>query len=279
MRIIISIFYTILFIIYGNNVYAQKQFSEDLNRIENNILQLFEFVSNSKNDDEKDLINNDIAEQFEIALKNPASFNYPFDSLKSIGKITSSDQRLRIYTWNIPYNNGMHKYLGFLQYIPEKCKTPIVFKLTDKSEDLPDPGKQTLNTDNWFGALYYDAIVIKTNDTRYYTLLGFDFNDLFSSKKIIEILYFNESNEPVFGKPIFEIDKKLFNRIIFEYSAHAGMSLKYNKESDMIIFDHLSPSKPSLTGNYKFYGPDMSYDGLKFENGRWILKKDIDIRN
>jgi len=47
----------------------------------------------------------------------------------------------------------------------------------------------------------------------------------------------------------------------------------------MIVFDHLSPSKPSLVGVYEFYGPDFSYDGYKFEKGMLELYPDIDIRN
>jgi hypothetical protein len=30
---------------------------------------------------------------------------------------------------------------------------------------------------------------------------------------------------------------------------------------------------------YQLYGPDLSYDGLKFEKGLWILQRDIDVRN
>jgi len=57
------------------------------------------------------------------------------------------------------------------------------------------------------------------------------------------------------------------------------MSLQWNEKMNMIIFDHLSPSKPSYTGNYQFYGPDFSYDGLEVVNGYWDLVEDIDIRN
>jgi len=44
------------------------------------------------------------------------------------------------------------------------------------------------------------------------------------------------------------------------------------RKMNMIIFDHLSPSKPSYTGNYQFYGPDFSYDGLEvlMDIGTWL---------
>ncbi len=279
MRISIVLIYSLWFCFIFERANSQDQEIGALYQDEIKIQELFEFSTNSKEDREKDEINNDIAEKFTDVLKLKGSFDYPFDSLKQVGKITSSDNHLRVYTWNVPYNDGTNKYFGFIQFIPEKEKQPLLFRLIDKSDEIKDPEYQELSKNNWFGALYYSIVTVKSQDTKYYTLLGFDFNDLFSSKKIIDVLYFNDANEPVFGKPIFQLDKKLMDRVIFEYAAQAAMSLKYNKDKDMIVFDHLSPSKPSFAGKFQYYGPDMSYDGLKFENGIWVLKKDLDMRN
>ncbi len=258
---------------------AQEQQPSNLTRLENNIYELFQFMSVAKSDSEKDLINADIATGFEQALEDPASFNHPFDSLKYVGKIKSSDQRLRIYSWNIPYHNGTHKYCGYLQYLPDRNKEPLVHKLIDKSDEISDPGKTILDKKNWYGALYYDVISCGDQEKKYYTLLGFDFNDLFSSKKLIEILSFNDKCEPIFGKPVIESEGKLASRVIFEFSARVSMNLRFSNEKEMIIYDHLSPSKPSLTGKFQFYGPDMSYDGMKCEDGIWKVYKDVDVRN
>ncbi len=258
---------------------AMGQEPSNLISLENNMYDLFRHMSAANSDKEKDIISNDIATSFEQALKNPASFNYPFDSLLFIGKIKSSDERLRIYTWNIPYKDGTHQYVGYLQYLAEKDNEPVIYKLADKSDEITNPSEVVLDHHNWYGALYYDVILSRDKENKYYTLLGFDFNDLFSSKKVIEILYFDENHEPVFGKPFIEQEGKLVARVIFEFSARVSMNLRYNREKDMIIYDHLSPSRPSLTGKFQFYGPDMSYDGLKFENGIWKAYKDIDVRN
>lgn len=255
------------------------QEKSNLATLEDNIYELFQFMSVAQSDKDKESINADIAAVFEQALKDAASFNYPFDSLKFIGKIKSSDQRLRIYTWNIPYHDGTHQYIGYLQYIPEKDKEPLVYRLIDKSDEITNPTEAILDNSNWYGALYYDVILSGDKENRCYILLGFDFNDFFSSKKLIEILSFNEKDEPVFGKPIIERDGKLAVRVIFEFSARVSMNLRYSKEKEMIIYDHLSPSRPSLSGKFQFYGPDMSYDGLKYEDGIWKTYKDIDVRN
>ena len=124
---------------------AQEQEPSNLVILENRIHELFQLMSATTSDTEKTLINTDIAAGFEQALKDAASFNYPFDSLKYMGKIKSSDHHLRIYTWNIPYHNGTHQYFGYLQYIPEKSKEPFIYKLIDKSDEINDPSGVIMN--------------------------------------------------------------------------------------------------------------------------------------
>jgi hypothetical protein len=69
------------------------------------------------------------------------------------------------------------------------------------------------------------------------------------------------------------------NRVVFEYSARVSMSLRYDAAKKRIVFDHLSPAKPSFEGNYEFYGPDFSYDAFAFIDNYWVLEENIDIRN
>ncbi|MFW5886668.1 MAG: hypothetical protein ACOCUL_02820, partial [Bacteroidota bacterium] len=155
----------------------------------------------------------------------------------------------------------------------------LTFELNDNSENISNPEFETLSNQNWYGALYYQIIVNKHWLNEYYTLLGSDLNDLHSKKKLVEILQFGQNDQPVFGNPVFKNREKAVTRIIFEYSAQANMVLTYDKDREMIIYDHLSPFRPSLKGKYQFYGPDFSYDGLKFENGIWNTYHDIDARN
>ena len=75
-----------------------------------------------------------------------------------------------------------------------------------------------------------------------------------------------------------KINKKRKKRLFFEYSDKVYMQLNYDKSKEMIVFDHLSPSQEKFKGNYQYYGPDFSIDGLFFKKGKWILKEDLDIR-
>jgi len=98
-------------------------------------------------------------------------------------------------------------------------------------------------------------------------------------KKVIEILTFDSSNNPVFGNELFKVGKQKKSRLFFEYSNKSAMTLTYNEKLNMIVFDHLSPSRKIYEGQYRYYGPDLSYDALEWDKNKWVLLEDIDVRN
>ena len=222
----------------------------------------------------RDLQANDFYNSFAEKLAAPGSFDYPFDSLKNIGSVYSGDKALRIFTWNIPVGLNDHLYFGIAMYHSGTKKDYVVVKLNN-----PVGINQLKKIGKWPGALYYEIIQTKHAGQKYYTLLGFSFNNTLSNKKVIDVLSIDEFDELYFCKDLFYYEKKRSDRIEFIYNEKATMSLRFDGEKKMIIFDHLSPSKPSLTGKYEFYGPDFTYDGLKFEKGIWQHYPNIDITN
>ena len=252
--------------------------NEELKSCEDSLNHYFTTLASETNNEHKIEINNKILNYFREALKDEESFYYPFFDLEHVGIISSDDERLRIITWNLPYNDRTHKYFGFIQYKKNR-RSYDVYELNDKSLEIKNPEQAILNNKNWYGALYYQIITNKYKGTEYYTLLGADLNDLLTKKKIIEILYFNDDDQPVFGKQVFKNKTYPLSRVIFEFNGQTNMTLTFDKEKEMIVFDHLSPSRPSLKGQFEFYGPDFSYDGLKFERGIWNSYTDIDVRD
>ena len=111
-----------------------------------------------------------------------------------------------------------------------------------------------------------------------YILLGIDFKDFSLNRKVIETVSFTSDARLRFGSPVFRKDGKTDFREVFQYSSKASMTLRFDSGNE-IVFDHLSPFSPEYQGNYQYYGPDFSYDSFLFENGKWILKQDIDVRN
>jgi hypothetical protein len=239
---------------------------------------LFYRISQSTSDAQKLALTDSISDRLYQTLLLPGSFEYPFKALQTLGKVTSGDKKIRIYTWNLPHADGTNNYYGFLQQT--SGQTPIsVIRFIDKRTTITEPTTAQLSADNWYGCLVYSIIEHTVSGITWYTLLGYNPSNLFISEKIVDLLWFDEQHNPVFGKAVFHYQKQLQHRIIFRYSAKVSMSLLWNEKMNMIIFDHLSPSKPSYTGSYQHYGPDLSYDGLRFEKGIWESTEDIDVRN
>jgi hypothetical protein len=161
----------------------------------------------------------------------------------------------------------------------KKTKNPVVTRLYDQGEDLRSAQFKTLNAKSWFGALYYDIVPFKIKDKKYFMLLGFNPGNGLSHKKVIDVVQVTSNGQPRFGAPVFEKDKKMANRIILEYDGRAKITLKYNRDTKMVVFDHLIPQRPELADQYQFYVPDMSYDAFELNKLSWTYKPDIDARN
>lgn len=255
-----------LSICIGNfSLHAQNRVNLEL------INQKLVSVRHLMNDSERIKVGNEVIEYLTIALEHPQTFDQPFNIQGArIGKIQSPDKRFNIITFNIPLTDATHKFHGIIQMHPDKkiCK---LYVLKDSSKIFSDrPVFDVFTADCWLGALYYEIILNKVSGNKVYTLLGSCLNNtLFTNKKIIDVLWFDEEGKPYFGMPIFDYGLKNQNRIIFEYAIIAQMSIHYNEKLRMIIFDHLSPPSSLYIHNYRYYGPDASYDGLKFEKNMW----------
>ncbi|MBI2269767.1 MAG: hypothetical protein HYU69_05345 [Bacteroidetes bacterium] len=246
---------------------------------EDTLLQLEKNLYSVKTDKAKQEINTKFKTVFERALNICTSFEYPFDSLKEIGRIYSPDKSFRIINWDIPKEDGTYNHCGFIQTYDARRKTCRLYALIDKSDDIKNPDNTVGDANKWIGMLYYKIIPVKVKRKKYYTLLAKDGNDKLTGKKIIDVLYFVSDGSPRFGVDLFKLEKRSPKRVIFEYSAQTAMSLKYFEETKRIVFDHLSPSQPGFEGQHQYYGPDFSFDALEFKKGKWVYVADVDARN
>ena len=214
------------------------------------------------------------------ALKTSNSFNFPFDSLKSISIQTSSDKRFRIFSWHVMNADGSYRYYGTVQINNPDGKLQM-FPLVDFTSEFKNPADSTTTNDKWYGAQYYRIISVLNNvKTPYYMLLGWKGNNVKSTKKVIDVIHFKD-NKAFFGMPVFDGDKEnpLKKRVIFEYDRKASMVLNWDPKITTIIFDHLAPPDDRLKGRFELYGPDFSYDGYRLANSRWKLVEDIQVSN
>jgi len=206
------------------------------------------------------------------ALKVEGSFHFSFDSLQRISILTADDQSFRILNWVLPFADSTYRYYGTIQMNdPKQLK---LFPLFDYSALILKPADTVTNHEHWFGALYYRMLEVKSASGKpYYLLFGWDGNDSHSNKKLIEVLSFNSKKQPVFGASLFDFGsydpRNKIKRFILEYKETAQVSIHYDDELQMIIFDHLQPESPSTRDDYTTYIPDGTYEGFKWQNGKW----------
>jgi len=243
---------------------------------------------------------------FEETLELKNSFSHPFDALKTISVLTSPDKKVRIFTWYLISDDGVHEHYGFIQSYNEEKKQYRLCELIDKWKRIEKPDSKPLSCDKWYGALYTEIIEVKApNNKTYYTLLGWNGGDVFSQRKIIEILYVSNKGVPVFGAPIFKgYTKSSPMRVIFEYAKRSPFLLHYNHQSytektakkdkktnkyivetlsaDMIVFNRLIPMNEALGTIPQFMVGEASLnDAFIFveKTGKWTFKADIIARN
>lgn len=218
----------------------------------------------------RDVKADELFEKVYQMIQLEGSFDFSFDTIKKIGKIYSPDHRMRIYSWNIPVGVDQNLYYAIVQYYSKRDKKYYFQKLKSiNSVNLP------ISVDNWPGALYYEIVETKHAGQKYYTLLGLDLGNMLTNRKVIDVVSIDDFDVFYFCHSLIKYNEKLTDRVVFEFNEKVTMTLKYNSKVDMIVFDHLSPEKPSLEGNFAYYGPDFSYDGLKFEKGIWVHYKNL----
>jgi hypothetical protein len=209
---------------------------------------------------------------FVKALKTPHSFQYPFDSLQTISKLYAPDSSFRIFTWQMVVSDNLTRQHGAIQ-IKTPDGTLKIFPLIDKSDVTENIIDTAGNNRGWIGAVYYKLIQKRSSNQNYYTLLGYDENNLKSNRKIIEVLSF-QNDEPVFGGRYFSYeDDSIFkssnSRYVMEYKKTAGARLTFDEDLDIIILEHLVSETNEPLKKWT-YIPDGDYEGFKWKNGKWV---------
>ncbi len=262
-----------MFFVAGSG-FAQKGQHLELKYVLDSINEWLGMIAVEENDDERIMYNNYVISYMDMLLHDEASFEMPFDSVKYLKVLETPGRLLRVYTWNVYFNDGSFKYFGYLQY--KHKKQLLTFRLVDYSDDESDIGRSFSSHKEWYGAIYYEVVEKKWNKRDYYLLIGWDGADRLINRKIIETLTFTSRGLPDFGVKSIVVDKEKMSRMIFEYAEMASMILRYNEKQDIVVIDHLAPSNPRFTGHYQYYGPDFSFDALQYNSGKWYFMSDVD---
>lgn len=253
---------------------------EKLNLLQDSLSAYSDSTVSVKDDVDRMAYNTTFVKKLIGALKTPHSFQYQFDSLvNNVSILTAPNQSFRIITWSVPFTDGTYKFYGTIQMATKDGSLKLI-PLNDDGKNFSDDNLVT-NQKKWYGARYYEMIpVTYPGKNPYYILLGWKGNDEKTTKKVIEVLSF-EKEDAVFGKNIFEVKKKAANknRIVFEYNKQNSMTLTFDKQVNMIVFDHLAPYEANMEGNAAYYVSDSSFDGYTISYQRLYLKENVELRN
>jgi hypothetical protein len=293
-----------------------SQSNQTFLEFENQMRDYMDLMYDAPTDNERFNANEKLMLIFEEVLSMEKSFAYPFEQLSRISNLKSSDNFFRIFTWAIVSQDGSFESFGFVQAKNAQTDEYEVYKLTDKSDEIFNPELAKCDNNTWFGAVYYELITTKYDDRTFYTLLGFDANNIYTKRRVIEPISFkSRSGKPEFGASYFYKDRDR-RRYVFEYNAEARFVLKWdnqyyedkskkNKSSSknslfkkrqrqttpavipvvqeqMIVYEVLKPmyeSVEGMEGMSQFYVPSEQINGFKFERGRWRFIERVLARN
>lgn len=244
-------------------------------QVASNINNYFSNIAESQVPGERLSYNDSIKNELINFLKESDDiFSADISGVNYLGQVSSYDSLVKIFTWNLPLAGGDNLYNCIIYN--RISDSLYVLEAERGLQDVKT--EEVFDSKSWYGSLYYDIQQLGHEDDRTYVLLGFDPDNINMNSKVVEILHFNENNEPLFGKEVIMVGDDVLGRMIFRYSPLATMILRFNQSRSRIIFDHLSPSSGQYEGVYKYYGPDFSYDALEIRDGKLVLLENIDPR-
>jgi len=219
------------------------------------------------------------------ALKVPYSFSYRFDSLKTISMLYAPDSSFRIITWQVMKDFSFYRKKGAIQMHTRDGSLKLV-PLFDYSSFAENPTDSVRDNLHWIGAVYYNIVQKTWNNKNYYTLLGYDENDARSTKKWIEVLTFDDKQQPQFGGRYFNYANDNTKppqpayRFYIEFKKEANAKMNYDPELDMIAIAHLTSETGDPKEKYTLI-PEGSFEGFRWTNGKWVhvpLIREVDPR-
>ena len=208
------------------------------------------------------------------ALKLPYSFYYHFDSIITVSIQYPADSTFRIFTWQLERDEAYFRQHGAIQ-MNTKDGSLKLFPLIDKSDIARNPTDSVRDNLNWIGGIYYGLVTKEFKGKKYYTLFGYDDNDIISTKKWLDVLTFTDDGKPQFGGRFFDYANDSIKplqpayRFCLEYKKDAHARMVYDEDIDMIIFDHLISESNEPQKRFTLI-PDGDYEAFKWSAGKWV---------
>lgn len=219
------------------------------------------------------------SEQFNVLFDEYIrSASFDAEALKEVKYI--SQQRTEnapfyIYTWQLKESENSYQSFGYI-----KMDSGEVFKLKPGKHEEVDMAYSFYGKDDWLGVLYYKIMPTTVEGKDAWLLFGYDGHSKFEHRKVLDVLRFDEANQPIFGAEIFKKEVKgsrdnTMNRLVLTYSMDSNVTLNYNPNLNIIMHDHLINRMGRIPGQGETWLSDGSYEGYKWDGSMWVYDEKV----
>lgn len=240
--------------------------------------KLFMRIASVHTDEDRLRINDSVKLAVADYASSDSVFYESVHDVRYLGEITSQDSTLKILSWNLVLDNNKGKYFSYIIKRQQQGMKNFVYPLEASYSDKPVLTDTTYTGSQWYGALYYSVKTLTEKGKDFWIVLGLDYGDPLITRKIIDVISFNDDGSVVFGKKWFASPRGMKYRDVFEYAATGMMTLRFNS-STSIVFDHLVPIETESGDKRVFYGSDYSFDSYIYSNGVWKYILNVEMRN
>lgn len=261
-------------------IMGHSQDSTALLNAEERIQKLLSSSISQNNDSARIALAQQAADEMAYLLEDEMAYNYGFPNLKNISSLQSPDNNVKVITLGTALRSGKYVYQGFVA--TRKGGDITITRLIDDRKKTPNPERASMQNTNWYGAIYYEITQYGSKSSPVYALCGWDGHNQYTNRKVLEQMQIDENGIPRFGGQFASESGGGYTRLIFEFAESAVMSLQYNKKLKMIVGDHLNTlpqyiGNPNFRKNPKIMGPDLSFDGYRYNSGSWEYIEDVDV--
>ena len=265
--------FSFLFIAFSNLSFGQET-KNPINNYQEDLSFYSDALVNCTKDENRERAHQKFYHLLKESLEENNSYELDLSFLDAVSVQLAEDSSFRIISWQLFKSEGEYQYYCFLQKQDGR-----LYEWKDQAKPIADLEYEILNQDYWYGALYYKLEKVDTIESPYYLLYGFSQEDQYTRQKVLDVLYF-ENDEPILGKGVFYKERgdarpDVKNRLVLQYSADVGITLNYNPEMQMVIFDHLIPQRGRMPGQGMTLYPDGSYEGFALKGDKWVYKEKI----
>ncbi|HEX2919870.1 MAG TPA: hypothetical protein VHO50_01765 [Bacteroidales bacterium] len=240
------------------------------------IAYLFSRLAKSQNDSSRIAVNDSIITAVESYVNSESVFRTNYRNARYLGQITSPDSMLKIVTWNLALENNNGRYYSYIIRKSNTGKKNKIYSLSTSYNQQPILSDTIYKRSDWYGSLYYDVRPAISSGDTCWVVLGLSLGDPLVSRKIIDVISFDDDDSIVLGKKWF-LKTTLKHRMLFEYASIGTMTLRFTSDKS-ILFDHLVAIGPG-PDNRTLFGADYSYDSFTFTNETWIFQQNVEARN